>query len=83
MIEALCGSSGYVEGHFSINPNVYDDGIEIELIEAVLPQGFWTTAKSPRSYKVNIAKFQDMDALHQFLESQKPNQLGGLINCFL
>ena len=78
MIEALCGSSGYVDGNFSINPNVYDDGTEIKLIEAVATQGFWTTAKSPRSYKVNIANFQDMDALHQFLESQKIKAVGRL-----
>ena len=55
-----------------------DDGIEIESTEAVLTQGFWTTAKSPRSYKVNIAKLQDMDALHQLLESQKAKPVGRL-----
>ena len=82
MIEALCGSSGYMDGHFSINPIVYDDGTEIELIEAVPAQGFWTTAKSPRSYKVNTATFRDMDALHQFLESQKTKAVGRLDQLF-
>ena len=76
--EALCGSSGYKDGYFSINPNVYDDVTEIELIEAVSTQGFWTTAKSPRSYKVNIKKFPEVEALYQFLEFQKIKAVGRL-----
>ena len=78
MTEALCGSSGYKDGYFSINPNVYDDVTEIELIEAVSTQGFWTTAKSPRSYKVNIKKFPEVEALYQFLEVQKIKAVGRL-----
>jgi formylglycine-generating enzyme required for sulfatase activity len=82
MIEALCGSSGYLDGNFSINSNTFDDGTEIELIEAVLSPGFWTTAKSPKRYKVYIGKFQNVDTLYQFLKSQKTKAIGRLDQLF-
>ena len=78
MIEALCGSSGYVDGYFSINSNVYDDGTEIELIEAVSKQGFWTIAKNSRNYNVNGGEFKDLEALYQLLEAQKVKPVGRL-----
>ena len=71
ILSAICGSSGYTGGHFTISKFRGNDGFDIYIEEAVnKPKlGFWTREKKPRNYKVNPQKFKDIKTLTDFLNS--------------
>jgi formylglycine-generating enzyme required for sulfatase activity len=75
ILNEICSSSGYAAGNFSIIGFQGETGKEIFLEEAVLSQGLWKTAKSPRNYQVNHQKFNDLFALLKFLKSKNIQQI--------
>ena len=84
ILETLCGSSGYQNGHFTISEFQDRDGKAIYLEEARnWPNlGFWTRAKKPRNYKVNSQKFKDMNTLLALLNSHNIKQIGRIDQFF-
>ena len=69
ILNEICSSSGYADGNFSIIGFQGETGKEIFLEEAVLSQGLWKTAKSPRNYQVNLQKFNDLFGNTKSLEA--------------
>ena len=84
ILEALCGSSGYQSGNFTISEFQDRDGEAIYLEEAInrANLGFWTRAKKPRNYKVNSQKFKDMNKLRAFLNSHNIKQIDRIDQLF-
>ena len=84
ILEALCGSSGYQSGNFTISEFQDRDGEAIYLEEAINRQklGFWTREKKPRNYKVNSQKFKDMNTLLAFLNSHNIKQIDRIDQLF-
>ncbi len=80
ILNQLCTASGAVSGHYSLETYLGNPGIDIYLEEAVFADGYWSTAKKPRNYKVNPQKFKDMDTLIDYLNSQNVKPLDRLDN---
>ena len=77
-LKDICASSGYANGDYSVSTYQGTQSLEIYFEEAVFADGFWSTAKKPRNYKVNPQKFKQMEALLEFLNSQNIVQKGRL-----
>jgi len=70
-LSEICSGTGYVEGTYSVA--LYESGKEerVVLEEAVLNKGHWIREKSPRNYKVDSGKFENLEEVMNYFATKQ------------